>query len=645
MRKPTIFLLLLATLVSCESALISNQAESGGLFSSQQGTSLNIMSTTPNDPLYDQQDYLNAINVPQAWQATNGSGNKEIAIIALGGINDNHEDLQSRITIKTSASSPSANNGAATPLAGIIGAATNNGKGIAGVNWVSPILSYNIAKKSTKEVKTLPIGRTITTPFVDLNRSSVAPAINGAVSAGAETILLPLNWMLEDKAKELNISGLQFYPCCKIQHPYQLIYKVGKHLFNAIVSAFKTNSNYTSAIDAVKNAYLNGAVVVGGALQYDGIAIGFPANLASDHVVFTVGAANLSNEPFQYSGIPESDVVSYDSDDINIIAPGVNILTTLPPASNQKYGKVRGTHTSAALATGIISLLQAAENDLTPDDIAHILEKTAVPVGGPGYDHKSGYGLIDAGAAMNYVQTYDIKHGTTKDAQIEKIANDRQITLYSSVWEKLASGVYFADIYKVTYTIPLIPSASNDLWYNAKGTYGWSYANPNSQNRYANVELFNDHATITTYIYDLYNSAGQKVGWHPVSPNNVQLRYSYVGQIATPPLSVTISGPSDVDKGETQYFDSSVQNEESSVSYQWYFRTHPNGEWIEDSGATGPSYTHLFDYPDGTTMYKNQAVRIVIHNNGETASDVHSVEVIDCDEEKYSGVQLMAPCR
>ncbi|HLR76342.1 MAG TPA: S8 family serine peptidase, partial [Balneolaceae bacterium] len=374
----------------------------------------------------------------------------------------------------------------------------------------------------------------------------------------------------------------------------------------------------------VVNAYKNGTVMVGMALPYDGIGIGFPANLASDHVVFTVGAANLNNGPFQYSGIPESDGISFDTKDINLIAPGVDLLTTV--TGNQKYDKVSGTAASAALTTGIISLLQAAESDLTPDDIAHILEKTAAPVGSPGYNDKSGYGLIDAGAAMNYVQSHDIKHGTTTDAEIQKVANNRKITLFSaSAWEEVASSVYFADIYKVTYTIPLVPSPNNDLWFNAKGTYGWSYANPNSQNKWVNVELLNDHATITTYIYNLYNYIGQHVGWHPASPNTVQLHYSYVGQIQTPPppsLEVTISGPNRVNSGQSATFSANVLRADGPVSYQWYYRrTGDSGPlWHIPLNNSSSSFSHTFYGPDEKISIAG--VKIKVTSGGETATDI-----------------------
>lgn len=358
------------------------------------------------------------------------------------------------------------------------------------------------------------------------------------------------------------------------------------------------NNNYSSAINAVKNAYLDDVVIVGAGLPYDGtFPLGFPANLGSDHVVFTVGAANETNDPFQFSGTPESDGTSYNPDDINLIAPGVDLQTTLP--GGNQYGNVSGTNASAALTTGIISLLQDAEGDLTPDDVAHILEKTAAPVGGPGYDQDSGFGIIDAGAAMNYVDNYDIKHGIATNGQMEQIFDDRQITLVSSAWAELASGVYFVDEYEVTYTIPLIPSPDNDLWFNAKGTYGWTPANPNDQNRYAKVELFNDHAKVTTYIYDVLSGVGgQDIGWFPASPENVQLSYSYVGEIAPPPLTVSIDGPRGILTAGNYTWEAEPENGNGSYSYEWEYKPSLGASWT--TVATTKSYSRFVSQTSST---------------------------------------------
>lgn len=645
MRHLTVITILLVSFAGCDSSVSSTQSPNA-LLSSQQGGLNSLSSTTPNDPLYSQQDYLNTANVPQAWQVTNGSFSEKIAIISLGGVAASHEDLNSRVTIKRAAGSPVADNGAGNPATGIIGAATNNGKGIAGVNWNSPVLSYNIAKETTGKVDQLPSGIPITKTYADLNESAVAPAINSAVNDGAKTIYLPLYWLLESQIPNVSISDFQFYPCCKTEDPYRQLLDNVVNIFNSIFAANKQNNNYQSAIGAVKNAYESGSVVVSGALPYDGILpLGFPANLASDHVVLTVGGYDPEeNEPFQFSATPEGDDVSNDSKDINLIAPGVDLQTTLPDGN--QYGDVSGTYGSAALTTGIISLLQSAEGDLTPDDVTHILEKTALPLGSSDYDDQGGFGLIDAGAAMDFVDTYDIKHAVATNGQAEKVSEGESITLYPSVWNELSIGIYIGDKYEVTYNIPLIPSSDNDLWFNAKGTLGWSEANPNDQNRYADVELFNDHAEVTTYIYKLFDRYGRDVGWHPASPETAQLSYSYVGEKPALPLDVIINGVPYANDGQTLSFSANVSNADGSVSYQWYYRRETYSPWT--SAGTGSTFQHTFySAPGGGTAHSG--VKLEVTSPGETATDVLSVDVYGCQngfktQGDSLGSNIIIPC-
>ncbi len=631
--------ILLVALFGCTSSLTPGSNNNQTPLSALSSASSFSLTQTPNDPLYSQQDYLNTANVPYAWQNTTGSPSQKIAIISVGGINENHEDLSSRLTVKTSSNADiSANN----PLAGIMGAATNNGVGVAGVNWDSPILSYDVGEEETKQV-TLPSGISVEKTFIGLNTGSVASNIDDAVNSGSKTILMPLNWVQENQLPNFDLVKLQYYPEFKVEgDPKQLILNA---VWKVLQSVYSQDNDYSSAVSAVKDAYLDGSVVVGKAIEYNGTGIGFPANLASDHIAFTVGAYNnVSLSSYEYSSTPEATSISYDTDDINVIAPGINMLTTL--YGNTEYGEVSGTSASAALSAGIISLLQAANPSLTPDDIAHILEKTASPIGGGGYDNKSGFGIIDAGAALDYVTNNEIKHGTSTDTQIEQVASNRKITLFSSAWKEVASGTYFADIHKVTYTIPLVPSSTNDLWFNAKGTLGWSAANPNSQNRYAKVELFSDHATVTTYIYDIIsNISGEtSFGWYPAGPSEAQLSYSYVGEIPPEPLSTTISGIPYVNDGQSAAFTANVSNAKGAINYQWYYRQEPYSSWI--SGGTGSSFTHTFySAPGGETAHS--AVKVVVNSAGETASDIHSVDVYGCQGlggSKSVDTNIIIPC-
>jgi uncharacterized protein (TIGR03437 family) len=104
---------------------------------------------TPNDPLLLDQWALNKIQAPQAWGSTLGSQNVIIGIID-SGVDPTHEDLASKLVpgmdfLSTSSTDTSDDNGHGTAVAGAAAAATNNGKGIAGVCPFCQLMPLRVA--------------------------------------------------------------------------------------------------------------------------------------------------------------------------------------------------------------------------------------------------------------------------------------------------------------------------------------------------------------------------------------------------------------------------------------------------------------------------------------------------------------------
>lgn len=131
---------------------------------SAQAASFTIKFATPNDPLYAQQSYLGQIGLPQAWGVTTGSS-IPIAVIDTG-IDLFHEDLVDKLWVNSDEipsngidddkngyiddyhgynflnhnTNLSDVHGHGTGIASVIAGATNNGKGMAGVNWQAKIM-------------------------------------------------------------------------------------------------------------------------------------------------------------------------------------------------------------------------------------------------------------------------------------------------------------------------------------------------------------------------------------------------------------------------------------------------------------------------------------------------------------------------
>ena len=106
---------------------------------------------TPNDTFFSEQWGTTHIDAPSAWDLTTGSVFINIAVLDTG-INGLHEDLSGRISagynfvnnIPILANTDSDNHGHGTQVAGVIGAIGNNNMGVAGINWVSPIIPIKV---------------------------------------------------------------------------------------------------------------------------------------------------------------------------------------------------------------------------------------------------------------------------------------------------------------------------------------------------------------------------------------------------------------------------------------------------------------------------------------------------------------------
>lgn len=114
-------------------------AELDSLISPQQ--------TLPNDPLFPSW-FLEKIEAPNAWLTTTGSSNITIAILDTG-VDTSHPDLASKIVpgrnIYNNNEDTSDVYGHGTPVAGVAGAASNNGIGVASVAWGCGIMPVRIS--------------------------------------------------------------------------------------------------------------------------------------------------------------------------------------------------------------------------------------------------------------------------------------------------------------------------------------------------------------------------------------------------------------------------------------------------------------------------------------------------------------------
>ncbi len=116
----------------------------------------------PNDPNYSNQWHLPKISAPQAWDYQQGQASTTIAIIDTG-VKGDHPDLSGKVlagkgfvgpsAVDFAANSDSDPCGHGTAVAGLAAASTNNGLGVAGVDWQARILPIQVINKADQNCR------------------------------------------------------------------------------------------------------------------------------------------------------------------------------------------------------------------------------------------------------------------------------------------------------------------------------------------------------------------------------------------------------------------------------------------------------------------------------------------------------------
>ena len=152
---------------------------SGTVLSAEPVHELSLLDT-PSDTLYagSQQPYLNALDLPKAWDVTHGSSAVRVAVVDTGAT-VTHPDLLGKVVGKYNSVSGSStvtdNEGHGTMVASMIAANTDNAAGIAGAGWNTDLL----------------IVRTSDSQGV-ITDAAVAEGVDWAVDNGAQVINLSL---------------------------------------------------------------------------------------------------------------------------------------------------------------------------------------------------------------------------------------------------------------------------------------------------------------------------------------------------------------------------------------------------------------------------------------------------------------------
>ena len=342
---------------------LSNQTYESGLFDDiDPAFMFNFRNSCTNDTNFGNLWGLNNtanpnidINVCQAWTLSQGIGIK-VAVLDEG-IQTSHNDLAGNISglsfNTVTGTSPSVFSGGAhgTHVAGTIGAIKDNNLQVVGVSPLSKIMPVSSSMSAT-------------------------PNISAELASG-------ISWAYQNGADIINNSwGDQ-----------------GGQYFNQLYSVILENA-ITNALTLGRNN--KGTLIVFASGNWANLGMDYPANF-NDNIT-TVGS--ISNNGLRASS-------SANGIKLDLVAPGVNILSTVP---NNSTGPNSGTSMASPHVAGVCALILSANPCLTSQQVRNIIEQTSQKVGGYSYtitagrpngtwNSQMGYGLVDAYAAVQMAQS------------------------------------------------------------------------------------------------------------------------------------------------------------------------------------------------------------------------------------------------
>jgi hypothetical protein len=359
-----------------------------------------ISHVEPDDDKYDDQWSLPKISMPEAWDIQKGCTDLKIAILDVGFRDLEHNDVDDKFlsTRRDETDidvSSYTNNGYSTvsgedyttpddnpegesfhglQVSGVAAAETNNNKGIAGVGW---------------DIYIVPVRCGFTIKYFGQEYGLFE----------MDDIIRAIDWVVAgNRARVINMSLGGIAPTG-----------------NALIE-------YENSLEA---AYNSGIVIVASSGNDNNNQVSYPA---SSQFTIAVGASNENDNRASFSNYGQ---------DLDIIAPGINILTVNRKLVNQ-YKEVDGTSFSAPIVSGITALILSQNPELNPEQVRDILNESADEVSGmsgQNFHVEYGFGRVNAKKALEFVPEikYDItlNNEVITDLQIVHAQNSITASNYS----------------------------------------------------------------------------------------------------------------------------------------------------------------------------------------------------------------------
>lgn len=380
-----------------------------------------------NDPLVTDQQYLFDVHrLDEAWSYTTGNTNTQIAIHSQLGFIQNHEDLSSGRLLNPRGALLRPMMDYASELAGIIGADTDNAVGMAGIDRHARLRSYSALRHSQSDD---PFDQVITAELPDgsteqyfLDLAEYAQLVNQARIDNMDihlfTFGMPTGREVEyevDVPDASDLFDVSFtdsvsFPSAR-QNFFEELGNRGTNILNTLCGGiFGSCTSPPNPLESFRTALgnlvrLGNQVVIApaGDLQEPGQQTMEYQPASFDRFVTAVGGITEDSDDLlvpwdRTRPAPYVDVAAYAEDVVGLSGEASD-------AYNTSFG---GTTAAAAIATGVAAVLRGEESSLSSEDIGEILKRTAIGVGSGVRSDETGFGAIDAAAALAFVTNKDM---------------------------------------------------------------------------------------------------------------------------------------------------------------------------------------------------------------------------------------------
>lgn len=316
-----------------------------------------------DDPLRESQWGLERVRIAQAWSITQGSPDIPVAIIDTG-LDVGHEDLSGQVWV---------NPGEDLNQNGLADQSDYDGEDSDGNGLVDDLLGWDFV-----DTRRYPDSGDHLIPDNDpTDENGHGTSMSGIIAAIRDNNLGVAGIAPNSRIAVLR-AGTKQGLLEEDDVASAILYAVAMG-FRIINMSFGDKAITPLLSDVIRFAYKNDVIMIASSGNGGSDDIHFPSGLTE---TISIGATNISDLRASFSNYGSS---------LDVVAPGVGILTTLP---DSKYGEVSGTSAAAPFVSGSVALMLSLQPELTPELVRERLLKSVDDIGDSGWDFEYGAGRL-----------------------------------------------------------------------------------------------------------------------------------------------------------------------------------------------------------------------------------------------------------